>query len=70
MDNPSQAHIVQAGGTPALPGKVPSGGVVPGIAGVPPASGPKAHRCVEAGGTPALPGKSHMPGSSVEMTAP
>ena len=29
----------------------------PGSAGVPPASGPKAHRCVQAGKMPALPGK-------------
>ena len=31
----------------------------PGSAGVPPASGPKAHRCVQAGKMPALPGGRH-----------
>ena len=35
-------------------GRRPTG--VPGTAGVPPACGPKAHRCVKAGKMPALPG--------------
>ena len=58
-------HDQRAG---ALPGKAPSGAGVPGSAGEPPASGPKAHPCVEAGEPPAVPGKAPsgagVPGSA------
>ena len=46
----------------------------PGSAGVPPASGPKAHRCVQAGRMPAIPGKAPsraaVPGSAGVPPAP
>ena len=45
-----------AGRAPALQGKHPRGAGFPGSAGVPPASGPKAHPCAQAGKMPALPG--------------
>ena len=60
---------VQAGKMPALPGEPRCGAVFPGTAGVPPASGPQAHRCVEAGKMPAIPGEPRcgavFPGSAL-----
>ena len=38
----------------------------PGSAGVPPASGPEAHRCVQAGKMPALPGKAPFDDACLE----
>ena len=61
--------VCSCGQDARAPRKAPSGVAVPGNAGVPPASGPKAHRCVHAGKMPALPGKRRAERASLGTRA-